>query len=323
MSLAIGVGLAIAALSALASNVGFLLRDRGANAAPDVDIKKPGKTVVALFSEKWWTLGFLMAVVAWGLHMASLKLSPLSLVQVVLASGLVMMAIIAERFFGFSVGKREWIGIALVTLGLGLLGATASSAESNGGHAEYGTLGAIGFESALAGGALLAFLVSRTERGRPHVGVLLGAAAGLMFTASHVGLKAMTGFIDFADPVTFITPWLPAILAAFVVAFFSSARSLQVGNAVPVIAITSAISTATAILAGIVVFGDPLGEGVIAAVRIGAFLLVVAAAALIPAPVRLSREREESDEEGATDEQATGEKAKGETRRPAPATAGA
>jgi drug/metabolite transporter (DMT)-like permease len=316
--LVIGVGLAIAALSALASNIGFLLRDRGANAAPDVDIRKPGRTVVALFSEKWWTLGFLMAIVAWGLHLASLKLSPLSLVQAVLASGLVMMAIIAERFFGFSVGKREWIGIGLVTLGLALLGVTASSAESNGGHAEYAIGGAIAFEGALGVGALAAYLYSRTDRGQAYVGVLLGAAAGLMFTASHVGLKAMSGFVDFADPITFLTPWVPAIVAAFVVAFFSSARSLQVGDAVPVIAITSAISTATAIAAGVVVFGDPLGEGFVAPVRIAAFLLVVIAAALIPAPVRVSGEREEGDEE-----KATGEKARSEKRQPAPATASA
>jgi drug/metabolite transporter (DMT)-like permease len=316
--LVIGVGLAVAALSALASNIGFLLRDRGANAAPDVDIRKPGRTVVALFSEKWWTLGFLMAIVAWGLHLASLKFSPLSLVQAVLASGLVMMAIIAERFFGFSVGKREWIGIGLVALGLALLGVTASSAESNGGHAEYAIGGAIAFEGALALGALAAYLVSRTDRGKTQVGVLLGAAAGLMFTASHVGLKAMSGFVDFADPITFLTPWVPVIVAAFVVAFFSSARSLQVGDAVPVIAITSAISTATAIAAGVVVFGDPLGEGIVVPVRIAAFLLVVVAAALIPAPVRLSGEREDGDEA-----KATGEQARSEQRRPAPATAGA
>jgi drug/metabolite transporter (DMT)-like permease len=259
-----------------------------------------------------------MAFLAWGLHLASLKLSPLSLVQAVLASGLVMMAIIAERFFGFSVGKRQWIGIGLVTVGLLLLGVTASSAESNGGHAEYTFAGAAGFEGALALGALAAFLYSRTDRGRPHVGVLLGAAAGLMFTASHVGLKGMSGFVDFADPVTFITPWVPVIVAAFIVAFFSSARSLQVGDAVPVIAITSAISTATAIAAGVVVFGDPLGEGVIAALRIAAFLLVVAAAALIPAPVRVASEAEDGDEEKA----AAG-KAKSEQRRPAPATASA
>ena len=80
------------------------------------------------------------------------------------------------------------------------------------------------------------------------------------------------------------------MVLAFVGAFFASARSLQVGEAVPVIAMTSAISNVTAILGGIVVFGDPLGSSAaIVALRVAAFVLVVVAAALIPAPVRAAR----------------------------------
>src|SRR5919205_4259527 len=112
------IGLAFAAVSALATDIGFLMRHRGATAAPDVDVRKPIRTIVALFRKKWWSIGFGVAIVAWLLHVVSLKLAPLSLVQAVLASGFVMLAVIAERFFGFKVGKREWIGIALTTLGL-------------------------------------------------------------------------------------------------------------------------------------------------------------------------------------------------------------
>jgi hypothetical protein len=65
-----------------------------------------------------------------------------------------------------------------------------------------------------------------------------------------------------------------------------------VGEAVPVIAITSAVSNVTAILAGVVVFNDPLGNDTLTiAVRIGAFALVIIAAALIPAPVRATGQR--------------------------------
>jgi drug/metabolite transporter (DMT)-like permease len=307
--LLIGLGLGIAALSALASNIGFLMRDRGANAAPEVDLRKPGRTIKGLFSEKWWTLGFVMAFVSWALHMASLKLSPLSLVQAVLASGVVMMAILAERFFGFKVGKREWIGIGLITAGLVILGLTASEAESSGSSASYPIAAAIAFEGGLFGLAFVFFKLSGRQADGKRAGVMLGAAAGLLFTASHVALKALTGFVDFGDPVTFLTPWVPVILAAFVLSFFSSARSLQMGDAVPVIAVTSAISTATAILGGIVVFGDPMGSdaGTIM-LRVVAFILVIAAAALIPGPVRASGERRESS---------------GKSRSGAPAAAGA
>jgi hypothetical protein len=47
------------------------------------------------------------------------------------------------------------------------------------------------------------------------------------------------------------------------------------------------VSNVTAILGGVVVFGDPLGSTpAVVALRVSAFLLVIVAAVLIPAPVR-------------------------------------
>jgi hypothetical protein len=140
----------------------------------------------------------------------------------------------------------------------------------------------------------LALTAHRHPRGHRHSGPLLGAFAGLLFTVSHVGIKALTGQLSPSDPSTLLTPWIPLIVLAFVGAFFASARSLQVGEAVPVIAITSAVSNVTAILAGVVVFDDPLGSDALTiAVRIAAFALVIVAAALIPAPVRATGQRSE------------------------------
>ena len=286
------IGLAIAALSALATNVGFLMRHRGANEAPDVDIRRPVRTVVALFRMKWWTIGFGVAAFAWLLHVASLRLAPLSLVQVVLAGGFVLLGILAERFFGFEVGRREWTGIVLTTLGLALLGVTAGQAESHGANASYPVAAAVAFEGGLIAAGAAAFLWHRRPGGGTRAGALLGAGAGLLFTVSHVGIKALTREIDISAPATLLNLWVPVVIGAFVVAFFASARSLQLGEAVPVIAITSAVSNVSAILAGIVVFRDPLGDDPLTvAVRIAAFALVVAAAALIPAPLRATGQR--------------------------------
>ena len=53
------------------------------------------------------------------------------------------------------------------------------------------------------------------------------------------------------------------------------------------IAVTSIASNASSIPAGVVVFGDPLGEGAgLIALRCLAFVLVVVAATLIPGPTR-------------------------------------
>ena len=78
-------GLALAGLSALASQVGFLLRHRGAVDAPDVDVRHPLQGTVGLFRSKWWSIGYAVAVVAYLLHVGALTLAALSLVQAVLA----------------------------------------------------------------------------------------------------------------------------------------------------------------------------------------------------------------------------------------------
>ena len=66
-----------------------------------------------------------------------------------------------------------------------------------------------------------------------------------------------------------------------------SAAGLQDGDAVPVIAVTGTAANVAGIVGGIIVFGDPLaGNPLLLAVECVAFVLVIAAAWLMPAPVR-------------------------------------
>ena len=81
-------------------------------------------------------------------------------------------------------------------------------------------------------------------------------------------------------------PWVLVAGLAAVASFYASARSLQVGEGVSVIAVTSVAANMSAILAGVVVFGDPMGSDALEViVRKAAFAMVRAGAALMPAPV--------------------------------------
>ncbi len=280
------LGLALAGLSALVTNIGFLLRHRGAVAAPDVDIRRPLRSAVGLFRQKWWTIGYLAAALAYVLHVGALSLAALSLVQAVLAGGLVLLGVIGERFFGFKLGRRQWIGVALTATGLAFLALTGE-AKSGQESAEFSATAMIAFESSLVGLGTLLLVSCRAERARQQLGVMLGVAAGLLFTVTHVAVKALSGTVDRGMADVVLSPFLLIAVLGGVVAFFASARSLQIGPAVAVIAVTSIASNASAIPAGVVVFGDPLGaDAPTVALRSLAFLLVVAAAALIPAPTR-------------------------------------
>lgn len=295
MTLLLGVGLAGA--SALVSQVGFLLRHRGAVAAADVDVRRPVHSAVELFRQKWWTIGYGLAVVAYLLHVGALALAALSVVQAVLAGGVVMLAVIAERYFGFHLGRRQWAGVVLSAVGLALLAGTAE-APSGEQTADYSFAAIIAFESGLVAIGAALILSSRSQRLSSQLGVLLGAAAGLLFTVTHVAVKAISGDMDTGAIDMLASPYLPVVVAGGIAAFFASARSLQIGPAVPVIAITSIAGNASAIPAGIIVFGDPLGDDAVSiALRSLAFVMVIAAAALIPAPTRAAEAVAQGEEE--------------------------
>ena len=282
-------GILLALLCALTTNLGFLFKHRGACAAPDVSLKHPVASAAGLFRSKWFAVGMLVAIGAWVLHVAALAMAPLSVVQAVIAGGLVFLTVLAERYFGCSVGTRQWAGVGLTALGLVLLAATLPS--SGAGHGGYSMAGMIAFESALL--ALGTLLVLSPQLGsHEHHGAMLGAAAGILFGVSDVAIKALTHGVQVQGAAAGLaSPWLVTCVIASVLAFYASARGLQKGEAVPVITLTSAAANVSAITGGFVVFGDPMPNdpvGII--VQCFAFALVIAAAALMPAPLRATAE---------------------------------
>ena len=280
------LGILLALFCAFATNVGFLLKHRGACAAPDVSLKHPVASAAGLFRSKWFAIGMLVALGAWIFHVAALAMAPLSIVQAVIAGGLVFLTVLAERFFGYSVGTRQWAGVGLTALGLVLLAVTL---PGQGGHSSYSTAAMIAFESALL--ALGTFLVLSKKLGaHEHHGVMLGTAAGILFGVSDVAIKAITTSLGTGGTIGMLAPWLVTCIAASVIAFYASARGLQKGEAVPVITLTSAAATVTAISGGILVFGDPMPNDPLGIViQSFAFVLVIVAAALTPAPLRAAR----------------------------------
>jgi hypothetical protein len=281
----LGVLLAIAC--ALTANVALLCKHRGACAAPEVRISRPLASAAALFRSRWWAIGFAVAVVAWILHVGALSLAPLSLVETVISGGIVLLAWLAERWFGLQVSAREWIGLALIAAGLAFLGFTVPETSGTD-TAAYSTDAMIAFESgAVALGALL-LLSGTTGTANASRGVVLGLAAGLLLGVANVALKALTGIVG-DGVLAILSPWTVALIVAGVGAFFALARGMQIGGAISVIAVSSVAANCASIAGGVLVFGDSLGADPLAIVaRSLAFIVVIVATALMPAPVGAS-----------------------------------
>ncbi len=282
----IDIGILLALACAFVANLGFFYKYRGANSVAKVDPRHPVRSARALYSSKWFALGMLTAMASWGLHVAALAMAPMSVIQVSLAAGVVFIAVMADRLFGFEVGRRQWLGLILTAAGLVLLGVTLPA--MHGAHSHFSPAVMVSFEAGLFGLGGLLLMGPRMGGPAHHHGVMLAAAAGLLFGVSDTSIKALTGIVGQHGLLgVALSPWLAVAVLASIVAFYASARALQDGEAVPVIAVTGTAANIAGVAGGIVVFGDPLAGspwGVV--LQALAFTLVIVAGALMPAPAR-------------------------------------
>jgi drug/metabolite transporter (DMT)-like permease len=279
------LGIALAFACALTTNIGFIYKHRGVNSVDPVDIRRPIHSAKMLYSSRLFAIGMLIACGSWVFHIGALAMVPMSVVQAVLAGGIVLLAIMAERMLGQKLGSRQWFGVGMTACGLILLGISLPAVH--GAHSRFSVPGMIAFEAGLIAAGTLLILGPRIGAPRHHHGVMLGAASGILFGVSDVAIKAMTGMVGAHGPLGILSPWLIVTVAASVVAFYASAKALQDGQAVPVIAVTSTAANVSGIVGGLVVFGDPFPSNPVGIVfQVLAFSLVLIAAWMTPAPAR-------------------------------------
>ena len=283
MTLNLGLGLAL--VCAALTQLGFLCKHRGANAIPSIDLRRPLRSARALIGSRWFAIGMAVTGCAWLLHVAALGLAPLSVVQAVLSTGVVMLAVFGGALFGCTVSRRQWLGVAMTAAGLVLLVVTLPRHH--------------GSDSAFAWPALLAFEAGDDRqpgcgglalRGVPAAGIAQLSAAvpaellGLRRPQLPARRRIPSGVAAHGPLAIATSPWVIVAGVAAVLAFLTSARGFQQGDAVPVIACTSTGANVTCILGGILVFGDALAsDALLVVVQVAAFALVAVAAVLTPA----------------------------------------
>src|SRR6202046_2851589 len=250
MSASVELGLLLALMTALGSVIGFLYKFKGAREAPEVELSRPIHSTIELFRSPVYVLGILIALISWGFHDGALALAPISLVQSVIAGGLVFLTVAANKLLGLPVTRRERIGVGLTAFGLAFLAATMSG-DASSAHSHYhpGTLAIFLTVVGVAG------LVCGLRVKRP---AWLAVSAGLLWATSDTSIKALSSHLSTLGIGVVIHPPAVVVLVASLIGLLISARSLQLGDAVPMIALTSAAANLTTIAAGPLVFGEPM-----------------------------------------------------------------
>jgi drug/metabolite transporter (DMT)-like permease len=274
------VGIALALIAALMTNLASLLKHRGCHRAEPISLRQPLRSARILAGSRWFAAGWALAAVAWLIHVAALSMAPISLVQAVLAGGAVTLAVISQRVFGDPVERQQWLALLLGGVGLALLAITVP--QLRGSHSEFSVGAILGFEGGLALLAIGLALGHRSERLAARSGVLLAALAGVLIAFAGIAIKGLFG----ADGVSIavIAPWIALTVLCGVLAQYATVAALQGGQAIETIGLLGLVANATQIAGGVLVFGDPLSADPLGiALQTSAFAMVCASALLLPA----------------------------------------
>ena len=299
----IALALVLTIVSACGLNLGYLLQHDVAARLPPLSLRRPVASLRSLLREPRWLLGFGVQAVGFVLYVIALALAPLSLVQATAAGGIGILAVMVSRITHVPLTRHEEIGAVVSVVGLALLGISLLSSHGEGSGATYTWVGI--WLGASAGGAALCVLPLARAIGK---GAAWGIASGILFAAGDVATKmAVSGGLGNAVFLVCLIAFYAAGSAVLQAAF-------QHGGALTTAGLSTLMTNALPIAAGMVLFHEPLPSGWIGAVRIAAFAAVVAGAVLLGAHGKETESRLASSEEAG--------QASGATSRPAPAAHG-
>jgi drug/metabolite transporter (DMT)-like permease len=220
-------------------------------------------------------IGFLAQLVA-------LRRLPLFAVQAMIAGNLAVTAVLAAWLIHVELAWREWLAVAGVVVGVGLLGTSAGAQGASGVSPQF----KFALIVAVAGVAVAGIAASRL--GRAVRTPALGAVAGLGYGVLAVAARVLPGF----SPAELVRdPAAYALAAAGIVSFMLYATALENGSVTVATAAVVLAETAPPALIGVLFLGDHTRHG-LAALAVAAFILAVACA------VALARFGEAGEEPG-------------------------
>lgn len=278
------VGALIAGAAALFYITGYVLEKQALTDLPPIRMGPASLWRTATTSRRW-SIGFVAMLGGLGLQVIALTLAPVSVVQPIMAGGLIALAAAGSSVLGESLARRQMVALALVLVAVVAVAASAGSEEHLARQVPGDRVLALGLVAAGLAAALL--LADRVRDGR---GLAFGAvAAGLLYGLGAVAEKAVSirlsdqGLVSGAvSSLATPYPWLFLVATAGGLLVFQA--GLQAHPASLMASLTNVTSTVCALAGAAAVFGeDLLPHGWPAAVRLFGFAAALASVGLLAA----------------------------------------
>lgn len=285
MTRAIGIGAAAGA--AIALNGSYLIQHGGLGRVAPLAARRPVASLGALLRSRRWLAGAALGYAGLALNLVALGFAPISLVQSIVAGGLVVVGIGAGRVSGRRASGSEALALALVVAGIVLLVSTGSPA-----HGPRPRVPVAFWLFALAACAACAPLVhrgaSRHLRGPGIAALRLALAGGILYGASYVAFTVTIGIMRAGGARVGAAVALAVAVGLSAAGFWAFQRALQLGQPAPVVTVMTAATNVVAVIGGLTVLGDGLGRTpAVAVLHVAAFALIPLGAGVAGGLVRI------------------------------------
>ncbi len=246
----------LAVVAAFLFALGLVLQEKAASRLPSEAV---GAGFLARLAQKpLWLLGGVAQVAGFAAQAWALGIGRMVVVQPLLILSIVFALPLGRLIEGRRIKRNEWIGAALVSIGLAVLLITAKTdaGSDDASFARWAIAGGI-----TGGIAVVLFLLAHGRT--PSVrGALLGTAGGILFGFAAALTKTVVS--DFDDGfVAVVTDWhLYAMVVISVAAFWLEQAALQTGALAAAVSTTMSFDALSSLVFGIVVFDEALHETV-------------------------------------------------------------
>jgi drug/metabolite transporter (DMT)-like permease len=192
-----GLGIAVAALAATSYNIGLIVEKRALRRLPPIDARHAVALLRTVLLDPAWMLGFALMVCGLGFQVVALTLAPVSVVQPVIGSGVVILVGLSAVVLRERLGRIELWCVLAVVVGIGAIALSAAGAAGRVGHQASGWLiAAVAVPTCLVALAVGAASLRTSAHGKhraPAIGVSYALASGLLYGVATLALKALSG----------------------------------------------------------------------------------------------------------------------------------